>query len=80
METKKQTAVEWLVSQQKHGHLFFDEIIEKAKEMEKQAIVDAYNQGYRYGEIDGVGLGPDGYDVADFSNAEDYYNETFKSE
>jgi chloramphenicol O-acetyltransferase len=33
---KQQTAVEWLVSQQKHNQFFDIETIEQAKEMEKQ--------------------------------------------
>ncbi len=60
------TAVEWLVE-----HLNLDEtspnynelIINKAKEMEKEQIIDACKQcSYSYEE------------------AEQYYNETFKSE
>ena len=54
----KQSAVKWLV---KHlcdrsyiqapsfGHSIIDKAIEQAKEMEKQQIVDAFNQGERYG-------------------------------
>ena len=38
----QQTAVEWLISQQKHGKFFNDEIIEQAKEMEKEQIIDAW--------------------------------------
>jgi hypothetical protein len=34
----QQTAVEWLVSQQKHNKLFDIEIIEQAKQMEKEQI------------------------------------------
>ena len=30
------TAVEWLVSQQKHNKFFYDETIEQAKQMEKE--------------------------------------------
>ena len=57
------TAVEWLVSQQKHGKFFYDDIIEQAKEMEKEQIINACKQcSYSYEE------------------AEQYYNETFKSE
>ena len=57
------TAVEWLVSQQKHGKFFYDDIIEQAKEMEKEQIINACKQcSYSYEE------------------AEQYYNQTFKSE
>ena len=34
----KQTAVEWLISQQKHNQLFDIETIEQAKEMEKEQM------------------------------------------
>ena len=36
MSNDKQTAVEWLVSQQKHNQFFDIETIEIAKEMEKE--------------------------------------------
>jgi hypothetical protein len=71
---KKQTAVEWLVKeltpsitlQQK----YIDELEKKAKEMEKEQIVNALN---------------DGWNMAKHSNfvnsdAEQYYNETYKKE
>jgi hypothetical protein len=64
----KQTAVEWLedkVSQ----ILDFDliKLFEQAKEMEKQQIIDACQHG-----VD--------YDKSPYNNAEQYYNETYKSE
>jgi hypothetical protein len=42
------TAVEWLVDQfeQVHTQRKWKEIIEQAKEMEKQQIIDAYQQGF----------------------------------
>jgi predicted GNAT family acetyltransferase len=71
METKKQlTAVEWLISQlnkQGFAQVVTDEEIKKAKEMEKEQIKDAWY----YGALD---TNP----YSDF--AEQYYNETFKSE
>jgi flagellar biosynthesis/type III secretory pathway protein FliH len=44
-------------------------------ENHKQQIKDAYNQGYREGlqDCNCIPLG----DVAKYSNAEDYYNQTF---
>lgn len=49
MEQVKQTAVEWLVEQFEESHSYINEIfketIEQAKEMEKQQIIDAYNNG-----------------------------------
>lgn len=41
-----QTAVEWLIEIQKsQSGLLFESDIEKAKEMEKQQIIDAFNEG-----------------------------------
>jgi predicted secreted protein len=64
------TAVEWLVEeltkQNMFMHLFAKEI-EQAKEMEKQQVIDAWNDGYR-----------EFYDGS--STPEEYYNQTFKSE
>jgi hypothetical protein len=42
----------------------------------KQQIKDAYNQGYREGLQDYY-LKDEFNDVSEFSNAEDYYNQTF---
>ena len=62
----KQTAVEWLEEQMKTwGDLprwMRDDIVNKAKEMEKEQIINACN-----------------LDKRNFENAEQYYNETFKS-
>jgi hypothetical protein len=59
---KQQTAVEWLAHQMEHPHIF-NPLIEKALEMEKQQIIDAYIDGYS----------------AESWNADSqkYYNETF---
>ena len=71
----KQTAVEWLESELKNSnglpYKHFEEIIEQAKEMEKEQIERAYKMG-RY-ESDTVVMSDKFY-------AEQYYNETFKSE
>lgn len=67
----KQTAVEWLVSQlNKKGfaQVVTDEEINQAKEMEKQQITDAYWVSYKEGQYSGD------------KTADEYYNETFKSE
>jgi hypothetical protein len=46
---EKQTAVDWLVDKLKENGVKFwqeeIEMIEEAKEMEKQQIIDAYNNG-----------------------------------
>ena len=64
----KQTAVEWLAS---NLDIVWEEktidLVEQAKAMEKQQIIDAWNDGYR-----------EFYDGS--STPEEYYNQTFKSE
>ena len=64
------TAVEWLVRQLSKEWTLEDRdlyLIDQAKEMEKQQIVDAYWDG--------------GQDIPLTENrCEQYYNETFKSE
>ena len=73
----KQTAVEWYNQQlvdRQNGHGYTrsrDEIYEQAKEMEKEQIIDAWNTKSK---IDGV------LTYTDNRTAEQYYNETFKSE
>jgi hypothetical protein len=61
------TAVEWLVNELKdNGIEYLDlayEIIEQAKKMEKQQIIDAYIEGYSSNLNAG--------------DSEKYYNETF---
>jgi hypothetical protein len=68
----KQTAVEWLEEQMETwGHFprwMRDDIVKKAKEMEKEQIKKAYYTG-----------NDDFIDNPD-REAEQYYNETFKSE
>ena len=69
----KQSAVEWLYSQMSNisagyiTELNEYEILQKAKEMEKEQIVSAHYQGYRN-------------DIGTTEVSEQYYNETFKSE
>jgi hypothetical protein len=51
MSNKKQTALEWLIEQieNKNGKeysSYFVEFIKQAKEMEKEQIIDAYDEGY----------------------------------
>jgi hypothetical protein len=64
---KQVTAVEWLVSHLNKQEWFTykqREYIEQAKEMEKQQIIDAYNEG--------------GCNWDSELEAEQYYNDTFK--
>jgi hypothetical protein len=79
----KQTAVEWLVEQMIKYELLPESIhpdnvlFHKAKEMEKQQIVDSFENGIEYGF--------DSYHANELAeeptrpNFEQYYNETFKS-
>jgi hypothetical protein len=62
----KQTAVQWLVSQQNHNQFFDIETIEKAKEMEKEQIKDAWIDDRFPLDKDWVK-----------QSAEQYYNETY---
>jgi len=66
---KKQTAVEWLEEQFEESYSYINEIFkdtfEQAKEIEKEQIIIAYQS--------------DRYPCSD-SDAEQYYNETYKSE
>ena len=82
----KQTAVEWLLNnlheigvnhnlsiKAEKGWLEKrNEIIEQAKAMEKEQIMDAYEQG----EEDGYWHPENGYDKK-FESSEQYYNETY---
>ena len=66
----KQTAVEWLLIQiHKHWNsegLSFDKILEQAKVMEKEQIINAYDTGE--------------YDCGCNGDSEQYYNKTFKQD
>ena len=76
----KQTAVEWLESELKNSnglpYKHFEEIINQAKEMEKEHLEQFYNQGYTQCSIED--LEPKSRER--FVDAKDYYNKTFKSE
>jgi len=68
------TAVEWLVEELEDNSINLDlafELIEQAKEMEKEQIMTAFTQGDIFGA--------DFFDRVNIT-AEEYYNETFKSE
>ena len=75
MRGKQQTAVEWLKKElETYGSSFqlqlswelFDEIINQAKEMEKEQIIDTFVEGMRCQNFD-----------PNKGRAEIYYNETF---
>jgi hypothetical protein len=67
---KKPTAVEWIVNVVNSciaPDYIPKEIIQQAKEMEKEQIIDAYNTSFLLRD-------------KPYSTADKYYNETFKSE
>ena len=71
---KQLTAIEWLIDQVEDylGDIPTD-IIEQAKEMEKEQIVEAFYEGVDQ-ESDTHGA-----QNLDMKDAENYYNETFKT-
>lgn len=75
----KQTAVEWLEEQLNpdmktmQGNIIQD-LLEQAKEMEKEQIIDAHNHGFTEGTC--FGASPISYK---FIESEQYYKQTFKT-
>jgi hypothetical protein len=74
---KKQTAIDWLVEQVKSKEnqksfsiLQWLKIIEKAKEMEKEQIEDAWDKRCSYGVVSQTWH-------IETKNGEQYYNETY---
>ena len=69
---KKQTAVEWFFSELKRMQYFIGndmlESLKQAKEMEKQQIEDAYEEGCFDNILD---------ESTDNIRAKEYYNETY---
>ena len=78
MSNKKQGAVEWLESEMLKPNLSMKDIFNQAKEMDKQQKIEAYNQGYRDGENDASNIPLSIGDIEDYSNAEQYYKETYE--
>lgn len=72
------TAVEWFVNKLEgfHDHfsLAFSKEINKAKEMEKEQILKAYNSGELKGIEDMIDFEP----KDENESSEDYYNKTYK--
>jgi hypothetical protein len=81
----KQTAVEWLYDQLEFDDSIsmddIEKIFEHAKEMEKEQIIDAVVNTVKIGtEKEGVLLFTSEDEILIKKEAEQYYNETFKSE
>jgi hypothetical protein len=75
---EKETAVEWLFKQlweEPKDKFTWNAILSKAKEMEKEQIIDSHTHGFSEGLP--YGMSPTGYK---FMSAEQYYNETFKQD
>jgi hypothetical protein len=72
---KQQTAVEWLEQEMLKPNLSMKEILEQAKEMEKEQIKDAHERG-QSDEKDYWNIG-DKVGVRFMVKSEEYYNETF---
>jgi hypothetical protein len=77
----KQTAVEWLVQQLRNGKEFNDELIQQAKEMEKEQIIESVVNTVKIGTMkEGVLYFTYEDEILVRNEAEQYYNVTFKSE
>jgi len=81
MSNKKQTAVDWFFSELERMQYFIGndmlQAYKDAKEMDKQQKIDAYNQGYRDAENDASNIPLSIGDIEEYSNAADYYKETY---
>jgi hypothetical protein len=70
---KKQSSIDWLVEQLRMQNPLYtkEQIIEMAKEMEKQQIIDAWDKGDYCIDL------PDGSWEQKYKSGEQYYTETF---
>ena len=69
MENKKQSSIDWLIEKLDQNFDYVaDTLIEQAKAMHKEEIVDAFGIGAHYKSTSLIGY---------HSMADDYYNETF---
>ena len=82
MSNKKQTAVDWFLSELERMQYFIGndmlQAYKDAKEMDKQQKIEAYNQGYRDCENDASNTPLSIGDIEEYSNAADYYKETYE--
>jgi hypothetical protein len=72
-QTAVEYAVQWLTPFVSVQQKYIDELLKEAKEMEKKQIVEAFYQGADQ-ESDTHGA-----QNLDMKDAENYYNETFKT-
>jgi hypothetical protein len=81
LERKFQEYADWITNKNDAEQCTIFELFqdfEIAKISHKKEIKDAYNQGYREGLEDVGSCWLTDRDVAECSNAENYYNENFK--
>lgn len=75
----KQTAVEWLMEQLTKNYPLTKEsaesIIDQAKEMEKEQIIDDFNEGFTEGCRYTTG-----FEQTLWQDEDDYYNKTYKQQ
>jgi hypothetical protein len=69
----KQTAVEFLVEQLNNGEFLDEELIQQAKELEKEQIIDAWLSAWKDSFLEPL------EDKYYQPQAEQYYNEQFKN-
>jgi len=64
------TAVEWLIEELKgvYESDYLNKLVQQAKAMEKEQIIDAYWSSYKEGQYSGD------------KTADEYYNETYKQQ
>jgi hypothetical protein len=78
---KRQTALEWFAERIKHGGLVsnkqFDELLKQANKMFEKQVKDAYDQGSEAGYV--LAKNDDFIEGFKMKEAEQYYNETFKT-
>ena len=78
----KQTAVEWLVDELLDGKLLMPSLIEQAKAMEKEQIIDARVSGFASSAEGWNGEVPcmKWSEMVRETKCEEYYNETYGKE
>jgi hypothetical protein len=78
----KQTAVEWLVDELLDGKLLMPSLIEQAKSMEKEQIIDARVSGFASSAEGWNGEVPcmKWSEMVRETKCEEYYNETYGKE
>lgn len=84
MSNKKQTAVDWFINEINIRKCWIDLIqlqplIEQAKQIEKEQIKNAFNEGFRQGELTEIPEINKIKDIFLFNDAENYYTETYEN-